>query len=306
MNASVSSSRILSIFAKPSRFAASRAALLGIAFAGAALVGCGEGSSGTVDARTGEACAQVGAQASCGEDAFIFCDAMADAEDLQWGPCFTAAEMECTPGEVEACGVSGQFRCGLAGGMPTWVDEDCVEESGESGTPLVLRFDDAPIQLIPMGVDGFDIDGVGECDAYDWPSPDSPWLALDRDQSGGIERGAELFGSGTVLPHGGRAAQGFEALAVLDSDGDGAITPSDARWSELRAWADHDGDRMGVGHELAGLDDYGLVRIELDYRIDRQCDARGNCEVERASFVYREPGGALRTGEVVDLHLACQ
>jgi hypothetical protein len=33
-------------------------------------------------------------------------------------------------------------------------------------------------------------------------------------------------------------------------------------------------------------------------------DARGNCEVERASFRYRDAAGVERTGAVVDVHLA--
>lgn len=295
------------------RLRAGIAAWLLTAGAGA-VVGCGAADfePAAEGPRSGEACAVQGMAAVCGMSegapARIFCDAMSAPDDLQWGPCLTQAEIECSPGATRECdGGEGMMRCELFGGQPAWSDEQCdFSGGGEASTPLVLQFDDAPVQLVPMGVDGFDIDGLGRCDAFDWPTPQTPWLSLDRDMSGGIETGAELFGSGTRLLSGRRASNGFEALAELDSDGDGAITPDDARWAEIRTWADHDGDRMGSGYELGGLDDAGLVRIELSYRVDRVCDARGNCEVERASFVYRDRDGEMRTGEVVDLHLACQ
>ncbi|HEY0133738.1 MAG TPA: calcium-binding protein, partial [Nannocystis sp.] len=60
------------------------------------------------------------------------------------------------------------------------------------------------------------------------------------------------------------------------------------------------------GFELTSLTALGLVSIELGYSNDRRCDARANCEVERASFVWRDGLGRERTGEVVDVHLACQ
>jgi hypothetical protein len=37
-----------------------------------------------------------------------------------------------------------------------------------------------------------------------------------------------------------------------------------------------------------------------------QCDARGNCGRERSSFGFVGASGKHETGEVVDVHLACQ
>lgn len=54
------------------------------------------------------------------------------------------------------------------------------------------------------------------------------------------------------------------------------------------------------------LSHYHVLSIELGYHVDRQCDDRGNCAVERAVFHFVDPQGAVRKGEVVDLHLACQ
>jgi hypothetical protein len=58
--------------------------------------------------------------------------------------------------------------------------------------------------------------------------------------------------------------------------------------------------------EAQPLPQHRILSIELGYHIDRQCDARGNCAVERAAFHFVDEHGAVRQGEVVDLHLACQ
>jgi hypothetical protein len=231
---------------------------------------------------------------------------MSDPTDLQWGPCLPMQEVICTPGElIEECW-EGAITCELAGGVPFEDDSGCWEGGETESTPLVLRFDRQPVRYAPSSSVGFDIDGEGVCDSFDWPMPETPWLALDRDGNGAIDAGSELFGSGTILSGGERARNGFAALAELDSDGDGSISSADARWDELLLWGDHDGDRVGSGLELQRLSSEGLVRIDLDYAIDKLCDLRGNCEVEKARFVFSSATGELSEGEVVDVHLACQ
>jgi hypothetical protein len=134
----------------------------------------------------------------------------------------------------------------------------------------------------------------------------TPWLALDRDRSGTIDGGHELFGSATRLRTGGVADNGFTALTELDSDGDGRITAADPGFAALVVWSDGDGDRRSTGFELQPVTSLGLVAIELGYASERRCDVRGNCEVERATFTYNDALGRMHAGEVVDVHLACQ
>jgi hypothetical protein len=71
-------------------------------------------------------------------------------------------------------------------------------------------------------------------------------------------------------------------------------------------WADADGDRRSTKGELRPAAELGIVSIELAYRSRPACDARGNCEGERSTFTYRDASGLLRTGTVVDVHLAVQ
>jgi hypothetical protein len=172
-------------------------------------------------------------------------------------------------------------------------------------TPLVLSFDGAPVAYLADRAHGFDLNGA-RSQVTDWPTARTPWLALDRDGDGRIADGSELFGSMTVLSTGERAANGFAALRELDADGDGRITPRDPGFARLLVWSDGDGDRRSAPGELVSAAEAGLLSIDLDYVVDPRCDARGDCEVERAVFRYRDGAGVERTGAVIDVHLAAQ
>jgi hypothetical protein len=186
----------------------------------------------------------------------------------------------------------------------------CVDSSGVTWsctTPLVLVFDadgDAPVVFEPRTAAAapFALEPAAPDATSDWPAAATPWLCLDRDGSGTIDGGAELFGAATPLGRGGRAAHGFEALAELDDDGDGWIDAWDAAWPELLLWRDADGDRASGAAELQSVAAAGLVAIGLAWQDRPRCDARGNCERERAVFYWRDAAGRLRRGAVVDVH----
>lgn len=239
-----------------------------------------------------------------------------------WGPCIEMAD--CELGELMDCGLCGvggdesgstgeeeckfadfNDECVLHEGVPRW-ECDFAGENCNCNTPLVLSFDGAEPQMMAAPSAAFDLDVAGACVSTDWPTSVTPWLALDRDGDGGIADGRELFGSGTRLGTGRRASNGFAALAELDDDKDGKITAADQRFGELVLWADEDGDKRGVGSELAPLSSMGVMRIDLAYDKRAVCDARGNCGVERAAFTFIGRGGAIEHGAVIDVHLACQ
>jgi hypothetical protein len=173
-------------------------------------------------------------------------------------------------------------------------------------TPLVVVWGGEPVayRAAPDGAGG----GRGETFAFtpgapaatDWPTAATPWLALDRDGDGAITSGAELFGNHT----GGQSyANGFAALATLDANGDGVLDARDPAFARLVLWTDRDGDRASSPAELAPLA-ASVVSISLADHVDTRCDARGNCEGERAPLVGRDATGALHRGEVVDVYLA--
>ena len=239
------------------------------------------------------------ASAACttegGDDGLSFCLEI-DGEQV-WTDC--RVDVACYPGDGIDQGCLGEI-CAFDGEelyWYAWSEPDC-------NTPLVLNFDGAPLRFDTATAASFDISGVGECLSTDWPA--LPWLALDRDGDGAIDSGRELFGSGTVLRGGQRASHGFEALAELDAERDGRVDAADPAFAELVLWSDGDGDRRGALSELVPVTAVDLVAIHLDVTIVPECDARGNCGRERARFEFRAPTGELRSGEVIDVYLACQ
>ncbi|HEY8378281.1 MAG TPA: hypothetical protein VIK91_17415 [Nannocystis sp.] len=254
-----------------------------------------------------------------------FIEACSDPEEIR--PCETTdgfpGIQRCMPGRPDlapfwgschqdVCEPGAEKNCELDE-LPDWTMECILNEAGVAewdwfacNTPLVLSFDGRePAFSAPLAAAAaFDIGGRGVCTAPDWPGPDTPWLARDLDRNGAIDGGHELFGSGTILASRRHARHGFEALAELDADGDGFITPRDPAWPELLLWADHDGDRRSSGWELLPLEAYGIDSLDLGYHVAPVCDVRGNCGRERAAFTFRR-GHASVTGQIVDVHLAC-
>ncbi|EDM74798.1 hemolysin-type calcium binding protein [Plesiocystis pacifica SIR-1] len=215
-----------------------------------------------------------------------------------YGPC--VEDPMCFPGQWEECGgelAGTKMGCLIQDGVPTWDWDTC-------NTPLALSFDGGPIEMVTSAA-SFDISGTGSCLGSDWPSADNPWLAIDLDGSGSIEAGSELFGSGSILASGRHAQNGFLALSEYDSDGDGSITPADARFADILVWRDLDSDKRSLPSELSTLADEGVTSISLASEVRETCDARGNCGRERSAFEFQGAGGRPQVGEVVDIYLAC-
>lgn len=195
------------------------------------------------------------------------------------------------------------------GGRPTGCLYDVVIcEDGEwvcGPTPLVLSFSGEAPAFAPAGLAPFDLTGDGVSMISDWPTAATPWLTLDRDGDGRIGDGTELFGSAVHLANGGRAANGFEALAELDANADGRIDAADPAFAQLGIWTDTDSDRdTDLGElRLASTGSVRLVSIDLAHTSLAVCDARGNCGVERARFTWTDADGTCRTGEIIDVHL---
>lgn len=247
-----------------------------------------------------EPCAEQESKRECGTKGQQICIAhdLGEGEtDLRWGVCndYFACEL----GDTEDCPAFDPVPC-LRDGQGTQEFEECPF------TPLVLSFG-ASLEFTPAPVRAadFSLRGSDACARADWPAPATPWLVLDRDGDGAIDDGGELFGNGTRLRSGSFADNGFTALAELDSDGDGALTPADTAWPALLLWADHDADRRSSGWELLPLTSFEIESIDLDYTRARDCDARGNCGVERSTFRYNL-GNRSQRGEVIDVHLTCE
>jgi len=166
--------------------------------------------------------------------------------------------------------------------------------SGNPWCPILIDLENDGIHL--TGTDDpvwFDIDGDGDGDLISWTDRSEGILALDRNGNGTIDDGGELFGNATRLANGDRAANGYEALAELDSwvmggNGDGAIDSADAAFSSLWMWTDLNHDGISQPDELQTLPEAGIVRMDVDYKLSRRTDRYGN------EFRYR--GRAWKQG----------
>ena len=122
------------------------------------------------------------------------------------------------------------------------------------------------ITITPLsGIDSvkFDTDGDGLRSATAWVGADDGLLVWDRNGNGTIDSGAELFGDETVLADGQKAADGFAALAELDSNHDGSFDFRDAPYAGLRIWRDLNQDGISQAGELKTLADSGVSSIGL-------------------------------------------
>jgi len=131
----------------------------------------------------------------------------------------------------------------------------------------------------------FDLNSDGIAEQLSWTSQDSDdgWLVLDRNNSGLIENGREMFGNFTSqpTPPPGRGKNGFLALATFDQvaiggNNDGFISNEDSIFEYLRLWQDLNHNGFSDSNELLTLSQIGLIKISLDYKISKQTDANGN------------------------------
>ena len=132
-------------------------------------------------------------------------------------------------------------------------------------TPLMLDLDGNGVQTLSTasGV-RFDIGNTGSSLSTGWVAAGDGLLVLDRNHNSVIDDGGELFGSGTLLPDGSHAVDGFAALAMLDANADGVVNARDAGFSSLAVWIDANSDGVTQAGELKGLAALGITGLSLD------------------------------------------
>lgn len=130
----------------------------------------------------------------------------------------------------------------------------------------------------------FDISGNDRLQQLAWTAPnsDDAFLVLDRDASGAIEDGKELFGNFTWQAYKANSPpNGFTALAEFDTQAQGGhvdnvIDSRDAVFANLRLWQDANHDGVSQPGELHTLLELGLASIDLSFKTSKRIDANGN------------------------------
>jgi uncharacterized repeat protein (TIGR02543 family) len=158
------------------------------------------------------------------------------------------------------------------------VDNSGCPQFQNCNSPIIINLGNGPYQLSGRNEPvRFDIDANGTLDRIGWTAAGAPmaFLALDRNGNGTIDSGSELFGNHTPVP-GGVAANGFDALAQYDANGDGVIDASDPIWPSLLRWTDLNHDGISQPSELALLSASAVTAISLDYHWTGRRDQSGN------------------------------
>ena len=175
--------------------------------------------------------------------------------------------------------------------------------------PLTLDLDGDGLETIginPTAPILFDHNGDGVKTATGWVKPDDGFLVLDRNGNGVIDNGRELFGDSTPLAGGGNAVDGFAALAAEDTNLDGKVSATDARFANLRVWRDLNQDGISQSSELATLASLNITSLNVAKTANSQLLANGNVIADLGT--YTKTDGTLGTlgdtAQLGDINLA--
>ena len=138
----------------------------------------------------------------------------------------------------------------------------------------------------------FDIDSDGQNDQIAFVTPDSGFVALDRNGDGVVNDGSELFGAAS--------GNGFAELARYDQDGNHWIDENDAVWAQLRIWSkDAAGnDRLDT---LAARNVGALYLGNTATPFQLKDQANATLGVIRSSSIYLQENGTAGTLQQLDL-----
>lgn len=165
-----------------------------------------------------------------------------------------------------------RFRTPVDGG-PDGVDPDNCDTKA---SPLVTLLGDSNSRIeltAPTAGVFFDILGLSSAPVAHTKKRISWFLNRDNNyffialpnENGDVLGVDQLFGDNTLGPDGRLAANGYEALAKFDVDGDGLITAKDPVFHSLRLWNDRSLDGIAQPDELFTLTAKDVVTIDLNY-----------------------------------------
>jgi hypothetical protein len=157
--------------------------------------------------------------------------------------------------------------------------------------PLVLSFDGSAAQLSTERT-SFDLDADGQKEAVPLLSGNSAYLALDLNQNGKVDSGAELFGPAT--------GEGFAELAKYDADGNGWIDENDPVFRQLQLWKPT-GDGNGQLSSLQSRDVGALFLGHQATSFQLRSASNDDLGSVRSSGVYLTESGGAGSIQQIDL-----
>ena len=132
-------------------------------------------------------------------------------------------------------------------------------------SPIVLNLTGSSINTVGANAGvTFDMAATGSQQHTGWIGAGSGFLVRDLNHDGVINNGSELFGTSTLLASGAKAANGFEALAQLDTNHDGILDAKDAAFNELGVWVDSNSDGITQPGEVYSLSSLNITQFNLN------------------------------------------
>ena len=180
--------------------------------------------------------------------------------------------------------------------------------AGRIGANATLNFRDKTISMmgaIVLDLDGngvdlkhykknqatFDLNGDGAADDTGWTSARDGFLVIDRDGDGLITEAAEL----NFAAEKDDAMSALEGLAKLDSNNDGKLDSSDARFGELRVWVDRNQNGATDAGELLTLSQAGLSSIKLTATAARDYAIKAGDNAVISTATFTRTNGSIGT-----------
>lgn len=175
-----------------------------------------------------------------------------------------------TPG-VQAAATLEALRIAAQGPEDTAKLRNVIAGAEQQASPLVLDLDGNGVADVTSAAPGtaeagmfraagsvtFDVAGRGRGRRCEWLAPNRDGLlVIDANGNGVADSASELFGDTDGF------ANGYAKLALLDADGDGAV--SGAELTHLYAWID-DGDGHCAPGEMRRVSALGITRLELKH-----------------------------------------
>ncbi len=108
-------------------------------------------------------------------------------------------------------------------------------------------------------------DGTIPEGSADWEKNVRPLLASTSNSGGGSLGGGSSSSTSRLEIYQKEAANGFEALAQYDKNGDHVIDKKDSVFDRLKIWVDANKDGISQAEELKTLEEMGISSIKLDY-----------------------------------------
>jgi|GEM_PF-2900465 len=172
--------------------------------------------------------------------------------------------------------------------------KDTFSSAKTTSSPIILDLNNNGIETTGVKQGAyFDHANDGFAERTGWVDAADGLLVLDLNGNGKIDNGGELFGSETLLANGSKAANGFEALSALDSNGDHQINADDAAFASLKIWIDANSDGFSQADELLSLEAVGVAAIATTYSTSDIVDNNGNAHRQLGTYTRTDGSQAV-------------